>query len=334
MPGFFRTHAIRGTPDMTIPLLILIDSVRDYLPAFEARGFRPIFAPTAESRAQAIREHANEIRVVLTRGATGVYADEIAALPKLEMICSLGVGYENIDLAAAAARGIVVTNGPGANAVSVADHAMALLLGAARRLPQADAAVRQGHWNGFMGPQVTGKRLGILGLGTIGLEIARRGANGFGMRVGYFNRRPRPETGYSYFDNPRALAAASDFLVVATPGGAATRHLVDAQVLEALGPTGYLINVARGSVVDTEALIAALAERRIAGAGLDVVDGEPVIPEMLKQLDNVVLTPHSAGRSPEAVAATVALFLDNATAHFAGKAVLTPVVAGVSVEEA
>ncbi|KAG1079266.1 hypothetical protein G6F40_016380 [Rhizopus arrhizus] len=119
----------------------------------------------------------------------------MAALPKLELVWSLGVGFENIDLAAAASRGIIVTNGPGANAVSVADHAMALLLGVARHLPQADAWVRQGHWSGFMGPQVSGKRLGILGLGTIGREIAKRGANGFGMSVGYFNRRARPETG-------------------------------------------------------------------------------------------------------------------------------------------
>ncbi len=313
---------------MTIPLLVLIESVQDYLPEIEARGFRAIFAPTAASRAQAIRDHGAEIRIVLTRGATGLYAQEMAAMPSLEIACSLGVGYENIDLAAAAERGIIVTHGPGANAVSVADHAMALLLGAARRLPQADASVRQGHWSGFMGPQVTGKRLGILGLGTIGLEIARRGANGFGMSVGYYSRSVRPESGYAYFDSPRALAAASDFLVVATPGGADTRHLVDAQVLEALGPQGYLVNIARGSVVDTQALIAALAERRIAGAGLDVVDGEPDVPQALIELDNVVLTPHSAGRSPEAVHATVALFLDNATAHFAGKPVLTPVRRG------
>lgn len=313
---------------MTIPLLVLIESVQDYLPEIEARGFRAIFAPTAASRAQAIRDHGAEIRIVLTRGATGLYAQEMAAMPRLEIACSLGVGYENIDLAAAAERGIVVTHGPGANAVSVADHAMALLLGAARRLPQADASVRQGHWSGFMGPQVTGKRLGILGLGTIGQEIARRGANGFGMSVGYYSRSVRPESGYAYFDSPRALAAASDFLVVATPGGADTRHLVDAQVLEALGPQGYLVNIARGSVVDTQALIEALAERRIAGAGLDVVDGEPDVPQALIELDNVVLTPHSAGRSPEAVHATVALFLDNATAHFAGKPVLTPVRRG------
>jgi len=262
---------------------------------------------------------------VLTRGATGFHADEMAALPKLELICSLGVGFENIDVAAARARGLRVTHGPGANATSVADHAMALLLGTARHLPQADAWVRQGHWNGFMGSQVSGKRLGILGLGTIGLEIARRGALGFGMTVGYYNRRPRPQSGYTYYDSPLALAAESDFLVVATPGGADTRHLVNAAVLDALGPQGYLVNIARGSVVDTDALIAALAERRIAGAGLDVVEGEPVVPPALFTLDNVVLTPHSAGRSPEAVSATVALFLENATAHFGGKPVLTPV---------
>ncbi|ODA18753.1 hydroxyacid dehydrogenase, partial [Achromobacter xylosoxidans] len=212
---------------MTIPLLILIDSVHDFLPAIEDRGFRCILATTPAARAQAIRDHADEIRVVLTRGATGFHADEMAALPKLELICSLGVGFENIDVAAARARGLHVTHGPGANATSVADHAMALLLGAARHLPQADAWVRQGHWSGFMGPQISGKRLGILGLGTIGLEIARRGANGFGMTVGYYNRRPRADCGYAYYDSPRALADASDFLVVATPGCAGTRHLVD-----------------------------------------------------------------------------------------------------------
>ena len=313
---------------MKIPMLILIESAHDFLPVIEDRGFRCILATTPERRAQAIRDHADEIRVVLTRGATGFYAEEMAALPKLELICSLGVGFENIDVAAARARGLRVTHGPGANATSVADHAMALLLGAARHLPQADAWVRQGHWNGFMGPQVSGKRLGIVGLGTIGLEIARRGANGFGMTVGYYNRRPRPESGYTYHDSPLALAEASDFLVVATPGGTDTRHLVNAAVLDALGPQGYLVNIARGSVVDTEALIAALAERRIAGAGLDVVEGEPVVPPALLKLDNVVLTPHSAGRSPEAVSATVALFLENATAHFAGKPVLTPVPQG------
>ena len=310
---------------MKIPLLILIESVHDFLPVIEDRGFRCILATTSEQRAQAIRDHADEIRVVLTRGATGFYAEEMAALPRLELICSLGVGFENIDLAAARARGVRVTHGPGANATSVADHAMALLLGAARHLPQADAWVRQGHWNGFMGPQVSGKRLGIVGLGTIGQEIAKRGAHGFGMTVGYYNQRPRPESGYTYYARALALAEASDFLVVATPGGADTRHLVNADVLEALGPQGYLVNIARGSVVDTEALIAALAGRRIAGAGLDVVEGEPVVPPALLKLDNVVLTPHSAGRSPEAVSATVALFLENATAHFAGKPVLTPV---------
>ena len=219
---------------MKIPLLILIESAHDFLPVIEDRGFRCILATTPERRAQAIRDHADEIRVVLTRGATGFYAEEMAALPKLELICSLGVGFENIDVAAARARGLRVTHGPGANATSVADHAMALLLGAARHLPQADAWVRQGHWNGFMGPQVSGKRLGIVGLGTIGLEIARRGANGFGMTVGYYNRRPRPESGYTYHDSPLALAEASDFLVVATPGGADTRHLVNAAVLLSL----------------------------------------------------------------------------------------------------
>ncbi|WP_251865061.1 2-hydroxyacid dehydrogenase [Achromobacter sp. Marseille-Q4962] len=310
---------------MRIPLLILIESVKDYLPRFEQSGFAPVWAPTAEARARTIAERGQDIRIVLTRGATGLRGDEMQAMPRLEIVCSLGVGYENIDLDAARRRGIVVTHGPGTNAVSVADHAMALLLGAARRLPQADAAVRRGGWSGFMGPQVAGKRLGLIGLGHIGREIARRGALGFGMRVGYCTRRPRPESGYAHYADVRALARDSDFLVVAAPGGAATHHLVDETVLDALGPQGYLVNVARGSVVDTQALIAALEQGRIAGAGLDVVEGEPDVPEALKRLDNVVLTPHSAGRSPEAVENTVSLFLQNAAAHFAGRPVLTPV---------
>jgi len=172
---------------------------------------------------------------------------------------------------------------------------------------------------------VSGKKLGILGMGRIGQGIARRAAGGFEMQIGYVSRHPHDIEHYRYFDDPVALAAWCDFLVVAIPGGAATRHLVGPVVLDALGAEGFLINIARGSVVDTSALIEALAQHRIAGAALDVIEGEPHVPAALLQLDNVILTPHVAGRSPEAVEATVRLVLDNLHAHFSGQPLLTPI---------
>jgi len=172
---------------------------------------------------------------------------------------------------------------------------------------------------------ISGKRLGLLGLGTIGMQIARRATGGFGMSIGYHNRKPLADTPHLYFSTPAALARWCDFLMVATPGGATTVHLVDANVLEALGPDGFLINIARGSVVDTAALGEALKHRRIAGAALDVIEGEPNVPEAITRLSNVILTPHIAGRSPEAIAATLQLVLDNLSAHFQGVPVLTPV---------
>jgi lactate dehydrogenase-like 2-hydroxyacid dehydrogenase len=172
---------------------------------------------------------------------------------------------------------------------------------------------------------ISGKKLGILGLGTIGAQIAQRGAGGFGMAIAYHSRTPRDGSPYLYLPSPAALAEWSDFMVIATPGGAATKHLVNAAVIDALGPDGFLINIARGSVVDTTALIEALKDRRLGGAALDVIDGEPDVPSELIALDNVILTPHIAGRSPEAVQATVTLALENLHAHFAGRPVITPI---------
>jgi lactate dehydrogenase-like 2-hydroxyacid dehydrogenase len=264
---------------------------------------------------------------VLTNGSTGICAADIAALPNLEIICSLGAGFEKVDLDAARARSIAVTNGPGTNDASVADHAMALLMSVVRGIPQANAAVRQGRWARSRQPRpmISGKKLGILGLGNIGMQIACRGIGGFGMTVGYHSRRPRENTPFLHFATPVALAHWADFMVVATPGGAGTLHMVDAAVLDALGPEGFLVNIARGSVVDTAALAQALAQARIAGAALDVLEGEPDVPAELLGLENLVLTPHIAGRSPEAVAATVQLVIDNLNAHFSGQPVLTPV---------
>lgn len=313
---------------MKCQLLVLIELTPHNRERFEAAGFRVHLALTPAERAAKIVELSAAIRAVLTNGSTGLRADEIAKLTRLEIVCALGAGYENIDLAAARARGIVVTNGAGTNDASVADHAMALLMSVVRGIPQADLAVRRGGWTGLRQtrPMLSGKKLGILGLGNIGRQIAQRASRGFDMQVAYHNRKPCEGSGYLDRPTASALAEWCDFMIVATPGGAGTRHMVDANVLEALGPNGFLVNIARGSVVDTRALIDFLKGGRIAGAGLDVVEGEPDIPPELLQLTNVVLTPHISGRSPEAIAATTTLALENLTAHLEGRSVLTPVI--------
>ncbi len=312
---------------MTKTVLVLVETVDDYLPLLRNNGFNLILAQTPALRREAIARHGSEIDAVLTRGPLGLYADEMAALPQLKIICVIGAGYEQVDLAAAAARGITVTNGAGANASTVADHAMALLCAVVRDIPRADASTRRGEWNRVISPSLAGKRLGILGLGAIGRAIAKRGALGFDMQVSYHSRQPRSDVPYSYCDSVLALAQASDFLVIATPGGASTQHLIDATVLDALGDQGFLVNIARASVISTADLIDALQRNRIAGAALDVFDEEPAVPDALKALPNVVLTPHVAGQSPEAARDTVQLVLRNLQAFFAGEPVLTPVTA-------
>lgn len=310
---------------MSKTVLVLVETVDDYLPLLEQAGYRLIRAPSPQLRADAIVRHAGEIDAVLTRGPLGLTAAEIDALPKLQIICVIGAGYEQVDLPAAAARGITVTNGAGANAPAVADHTLALLLALLRDIPCADASTRRAEWNRVISPSVSGKRLGILGLGAVGLAIAKRASLGFDMPISYHSRTPREDVAYSWYDSPQHLAEAVDILVVATPGGANTHHLVDAQVLQALGAEGYLVNIARASVVDTQALVEALQQGTIAGAALDVFDDEPAVPDALKALGNTVLTPHVAGQSPEAARDTVALVLRNLQAFFAGESVLTPV---------
>jgi lactate dehydrogenase-like 2-hydroxyacid dehydrogenase len=305
--------------------LVLHRFSAEHLAEIEAR-LDVVYAPDTAQQAEAIATHGGDIDIVLTIGARGLTADEMDAMPRLVLICALGAGYERVDVDAARARGIATVNGAGANDACVADHAMGLLLAVTRQIPRLDQRVRQGGWREGLRPpaSVYGKRLGIIGLGTIGRQIARRAA-GFDLAIGYHNRRHLPDVDHRYFATATALAQWADILVVATPGGADTRHIVNAEVLQALGPRGYLINIARGSVVDTAALARALRDGVIAGAGLDVYDSEPDAPAELITLDNVVLTPHVAGASPEAIAATVASFLDNAERHAAGRPLRTPI---------
>ncbi|MDB5885461.1 MAG: hydroxyacid dehydrogenase [Polaromonas sp.] len=284
------------------------------------------YAPTADERAAAIAAHGEKFRAVLTIGVLGLTAGEIAAMPELELICCMGAGYELVDVEAARARGIALANGQGTNDDCVADHAFGLVIAAMRNFRQLDRLCREGVWRLAIPqpPNVSGKRMGILGLGTIGQKIARRAA-AFDMPIGYHNRSPKEGKAYRYFSTLEALAQWCDVLVCAAPGGPATRHIVNAQVLDALGPQGFLVNIGRGSVVDTDALAAALREGRIGGAGLDVYESEPKRPEALIGLDNLMLTPHLAGWSPEATQASFERFLNNADGHFSGKGVVSPI---------
>lgn len=286
--------------------------------------FEVTHAPTPQARAEAIQRQGGTFHAVLTIGAVGLREDEMALMPQLGLVAALGAGYEAIDVPAAKARGIALSNGAGTNDACVADHAMALLLSSVRALPQQERAVRQGVWRDDLPlrPSVNGRRLGILGMGTIGLRIAQRAA-AFDMAIGYHNRRPRTDAAQAqYFDSALALAEWADFLVVAAPGGPGTRHIVNAEVLRALRPQGHLVNIARGSLVDTAALAKALRDGTLAGAALDVYESEPHPPEALMELDNVILTPHVAGWSPESVQATVDLFLANVARWRRGEALV------------
>jgi hydroxypyruvate reductase len=258
-------------------------------------------------------------------GESKVPGSLLAELPALKVVSVFGVGYDGVDIAAARERGIAVTHTPGVLSEDVADLALALMLAVARGLPRADQHVRTGKWpqGGLpLGRKVSGARLGIVGLGRIGQAIAQR-AKAFDMHIAYTTRTEKPGTGFTYFPSAQALAAEVDFLVVITPGGAGTRHLINADVLKALGPKGYLINVARGSVVDEDALVAALTAGTIAGAGLDVFANEPKVPEALWALPNVVLTPHMASATVQTRQAMADLAFANMAAGVEGQPVYT-----------
>ena len=270
---------------------------------------------------------APQIRAIAASGESKVSAALINSLPALQVISVMGVGYDGVDVAAAKTRGVVVTHTPDVLNDDVADLAIGLMLSAARQLPQADRFVRDGQWlKGAMplARKMSGARLGLVGIGRIGQAIAQR-ALAFNMSVAYTARSPRTSLPWRYFADATALAAESDFLVIITPGGAATRHMIDAGVLAGLGAKGILVNVARGSVVDEVALIDALERGVIAGAGLDVFADEPRVPDRLRALPQVVLTPHVGSATAATRQAMADLAFDNLRLHFAGQALRTPV---------
>ncbi|GBQ41616.1 glyoxylate/hydroxypyruvate reductase B [Komagataeibacter europaeus] len=269
------------------------------------------------------------IRGIATGGGTGVPRAVMDSLPHLEIIAINGIGTDAVDLNEAKRRGIHVTTTPGVLTDDVADMAMGLLLSLLRGLPAADRYVRDGGWGRRpappLGHRVSGRRLGILGMGHVGQAVATR-ASAFGMPVSYTDRRDKNLPGYTFVPELPTLARNSDVLVVAASGGAGSRHLVNRQVLDALGPDGVLVNVARGSVVDETALVAALADGTLGGAGLDVFEHEPDVPEGLRTSSRTVLQPHRASATVETRMAMGKLVVENLAAHFAGRPLLTPVV--------
>lgn len=270
---------------------------------------------------------ASDIVAILTNGHDGVAPDVMAALPALKVISCYGVGYDAIDAVEAARRGILVSHTPGVLNDEVANTAILLWMAVARRLVPLDAYVRAGRWvsegNAALTRTTQGKTVGIVGLGRIGQAIADR-LDVFGARVLY-HARSEKDVPYAYFADLTAMAAEADCLIVITPGGVQTRHLVNAEVLDALGPEGILVNVARGSVVDEAALVTALQDGRLGGAGLDVFDAEPQVPEALFAMENVVLQPHVGSATVETRQAMGDLSCDNLSRYLADGSVLTPV---------
>lgn len=280
-------------------------------------------------RADFLSSHADHITAVVTSGRTGVDAGLMAALPHLGAVINFGVGYDTTDVDEATRLGIGVSNTPDVLTDCVADTAVGLTIDVLRGFSAADRYVRAGRWpvdgNLPLTRQVSNTRVGIIGLGRIGGAIAKR-LNAFGCTISYHNRREVTDSSYRYVASAAELARDVDILVVAAAGGGGTRHLVDAAVIEALGPRGYLINIARGSVVDEPALVDALLHGRLAGAGLDVFTDEPNVPAALFDLDTVVLLPHVGSATVETRAEMEALALRNLDEFLATGRLVTPVV--------
>jgi lactate dehydrogenase-like 2-hydroxyacid dehydrogenase len=288
---------------------------------FELLG--PLALPFEESVRTLSAEQAARVRAIISIGSVPLPGHALTQLPALELISCLGSGYEGVDLPAARARGLRITYSPNANAAAVADTAMGLLLESVRNLPAERDRLRTGTWQGNAAQPnklvrgLTGRKVGIYGLGAIGLKIAQRAA-AFETEIGYHNRKPRIDVPYPYYASLLELARWADVLMVAVRAGPENRHAVNAQVLAALGAQGHVVNISRGSVIDEAALVAALQDGTIAGAGLDVFEHEPRVPAILFDLPHVAVTPHLGGATLEAQDAMRAMLLTNVFAHFDG----------------
>jgi lactate dehydrogenase-like 2-hydroxyacid dehydrogenase len=265
--------------------------------------------------------------IAVSGGHGGLDGSLVERFPKLEIVANNGVGYDHIDAAALARLGVVVTNTPDVLTNEVADLALGLLIATVRQLPQADRHLRAGRWPSGDFPLTTTlreRKVGILGLGRIGKAVARR-LEASEVEIEYHGRNPQPEVKYRYHKTLLGLATSCDVLIVTVSGGAATKHMVNREVLDALGPNGILINVGRGTVVDEAALVEALRDRRILSAGLDVFENEPRVPAELIAMEQVVLLPHVGSASVHTRHAMGQLMVNNLVSWFAGRGALTPV---------
>ncbi|KAK9677105.1 hypothetical protein RND81_11G121600 [Saponaria officinalis] len=283
---------------------------------------------TQNDKTQFLSTTARAIRAVVGNASGGADAALIEALPNLEIVSSFSVGLDKIDLKKCEEKGIRVTNTPDVLTDDVADLAIGLMLGVLRRIPLCDRYVRSGSWvkgDFRLTTRFSGKTVGIIGLGRIGAAIAKR-AEAFDCPIAYFSRTKKADSTYTYYPTVIELASNCDILVVACALTEETRHIVNREVMEALGPKGVLINIGRGPHVDEPELVSALSEGRLGGAGLDVFENEPHVPEALFQLDNVVLLPHVGSGTEETRIEMANLVLGNLEAHFNGKPLLTQVV--------
>jgi hydroxypyruvate reductase len=315
-------------PTLLLAVKIPANLLEQLTARYEVLG--PLGQPFGRSVAALPRADAARVQALITMGTVDTSRAAIDTLPALRMISCFGSGYEGVDLAAARERGIAVTHSPGANAAAVADLALGLLIASVRGMFGASAYLHDGAWEnkgrlrrGRRG--LARRRIGIYGLGAIGEKIARR-AIACEMEVAYHNRKPRADVPYPYYASLLELATWADVLMVAVRADASNRHAVDAGVLKALGSDGHVVNIARGSAIDEQALIAALRNGDIAGAGLDVFEHEPAVPQALRAIPNIALTPHIAGDTDEARAAMSRMVLANLDALFAGRPVPNPVV--------
>ncbi|CAM6127184.1 unnamed protein product [Calypogeia fissa] len=305
------------SPEEYPPLCTMLESMYTYHQWWKLPQKEVFLAATGPS-----------IRGIVTNASSSVTRDLVSKLPNLEIVASFSVGVDKVDLHVCKQNGVVVTNTPDVLTDAVAETSMALMLTTMRKICAADRFVRDGGWRGQAFPltaKISGKRIGIVGLGRIGAAIARR-AEAFDCRIGYWSRSEKKGlSSYKYFGSIVNLAKDSEVLIVACALTEETTRIINRKVLDALGPNGYLVNVARGLVVDERELVQALVEGRLAGAGLDVFEGEPHVPEELLHMSNVVLLPHVGTDTWETSGAMANLVIANLTAHFSGKPLLTPV---------
>ena len=290
--------------------------------ALESQGYR------VARRWTLSQEEAVQVHAIVHAGEIALPADFLLSLPKLKLIACVSIGYDGVDVPWCRSHGIEVTHARGLNAEDVADHAVGLMIAGWRNIVAGDRMVRDGHWNNAdrMGPRpgLRGKRVGIMGLGHIGEAVARR-AEAFGMTVAWWGPNPKPDASWPRAESLVALASDSDILVIACRADASNRKAVSAEVIEAVGARGMIVNVARGSIVDEDALIAALKDKRLGRAGLDVFEEEPTPADRWADVPNVVLTPHSAGGTVDSLPLMLGQTYDNLRQFFAGEPLLSPV---------